>query len=176
MSELIKKAPEFDEAVEEQKAFRITDDATADWAMRKVRESRMDTDKWKVFYDAQKKAIKAGNDNTESFFTEKLREYFGTVPHKVTKGGQHKYALPTGEMIFKHQEPEYEITDEAAMIDWLKANGMEAFVKTKETVDWSALKKLSDTAGDAVCIKETGEAIPGIKATLRDDVFTLSIK
>ena len=75
--------------------------------------------------------------------------------------------------MFKHQEPEYHRED-AEVIDWLKKNGGEKFVKTKETLDWSALKKTITVVGEAVA-DEDGQIMP-ITVVPREDIFKVELK
>ena len=61
----------------------------------------------------------------------------------------------------------------AFVIPWLKANGHEGLVKTKEEVAWADLKKLIAPAGSMALIGDTGEIIEGIEATVSPDEFKI---
>ena len=170
MSELLK---ELEEKLETEEEFRVDDDQKAEWCLQKIREANADMEKWLEFYDQRKEAVKADTANRIAFFEHHLREYFNSVPHKVTKT-QENYPLPSGKLVFKQQEPEYERDDENVLA-WLKENGGEKYIKVKESLDWSGLKKTLTVCGETVA-DENGEVIPGIKAIEREPVFKVEVK
>lgn len=153
--------------------FKIEDDQTAEWAMTQIRNANEEKAKWKEFYDSRYQAVCASCDATIANMESMLQTYFETVPHKKTKT-QENYALPSGKLVVKKQEPEYERDDEQ-IIAWLESKGKGLYVKTKKALDWVSLKS------DVMVIGETvtdlnGEIIPGIKATERPDVFKVELK
>ena len=168
---------------EEEVRFVVDDDQKAEWCIRKIAEAKKEMMDWIEFYVAQTDKVKDRCERRIQFFEMKLEQYFGSVPHKVTKT-QESYQLPSGKLVVKKQAPEYE-RDDALILAWLKANDEDRFVKTKESVDWAELKKKIDvlqlTAGDEqvaeqVVFTETGEVVPGITVTERPDVFKVEVK
>lgn len=157
----------------ENPMFRVEDDQTAEWCMEQIKHAKEEKERWKAFYDERYKAVCDTCDLTISNMEAMLQTYFDTVPHKVTKT-QENYALPSGKLVIKKQEPEYERNDEE-VIQWLKANGGEMFVKTKETLDWSGLKGTLNVMGETVA-DANGQVIPCIKATERPDIFKVELK
>lgn len=170
MSELLK---ELEEKLETEEEFRVDDDQKAEWCLQKIREANADMERWLAFYDQRKEAVKADTASRIAFFEHHLQEYFGSVPHKVTKT-QENYPLPSGKLVFKQQEPEYERDDENVLA-WLKENGGEKYIKVKESLDWSGLKKSLTVCGETVA-DENGVIIPGIKAIEREPVFKVEVK
>ena len=162
-----------EEMVEETNHFVIEDDQTAEWAMGEIRNAEAEKKKWKDFYDDRYQKVCASCDlkiaNMESF----LQTYFEKVPHKVTKT-QENYALPSGKLVIKKQQPEY-TRDDAALVAWLKENDGERFIVTKETVDWMELKKTLNILGDTVA-DANGQIIPCITVEERPDVFKVELK
>ena len=167
MSELLK------EEMPESTLFRVEDDMTAEWCLTQIRHANEEKAKWKEFYDSRYKAVCENCDQTIANMEAMLHSYFDKVPHKVTKT-QENYALPSGKLVFKKQEPEYERDDEA-LIDWLKANDGAMFVKTKETLDWAGLKGTLTVLGETVA-DANGQVIPCIKAVERPDTFKVELK
>lgn len=161
---------------EEKPAFQIDNDRKADWAVEKVMEAVAERDRLVKIADQrikelqeQKLAIAAKADRSTQFLTEKLYEYFQTVqPSSVTKT-QTTYKLLAGKLVKKRQQPEYQ-RDDAAMVAWAKDNAP-AYVQVKESVAWGELKKVTETQGDKVIYKDTGEVVPGVVAVERPDVF-----
>lgn len=165
---------ELKQAVEELQGIGILPpvegDVEADRLIREIREAQETKAFWKSYYQEKQKEVNDSCDLIIEQNTERLRNYFETVPHKKT-ATQEKYPLPSGKLVMKDQEPDYKRDDEA-VIKFLKANGGEKFVKVEEKLDWNGLKKtlsiLGETAAD-----ENGKPIPGITVIERDRVFTI---
>lgn len=153
--------------------FVIEDDQVAEWAMGKIREAKEEKAKWKKFYDERYEAIERECDFTIANMESMLQRYFESVPHKVTKT-QENYALPSGKLVIKRQEPEYRRTD-ADVIQWLKENGGEKFIVTKETLNWAEMKRNITVIGSTVADAD-GQVIPCIEVVERPDIFKVELK
>ena len=166
MSELLNDARE---------EFTVTDDAAAEWCMKKIKEAESDRAMWKAHYDAQMEKVNKAADETINYFTAKLEEYFANVPHKATKT-QESYTLPGGKLIRKKQQPKFE-TDDEALVPWLEDNFLGQLVKVKKTADWAALKKVCSVTPDGEHVAtDEGEIIPGVTVTQRPDVFKVEME
>lgn len=172
MSELAKLEEDIQE-VQNEPEFTVTDDQKAEWCLRKIREAKADKEFWKQFYDAQYAAVEESANSTISQMETMLRKYFETVPHKVTDT-QENYKLPSGKLVLKKQEPEYE-RNEDEIIKWLKENDGTEFIKVKESLDWAGLKKNTAVVGEQIA-NEDGEFIPGVKVIERPDIFKVEVK
>lgn len=153
--------------------FTVTDDATAEWCLKKIREAQADVEKWETFYAAQLAKVKEGAEGSIAYFTAKLEEYFVTVPHKATKT-QESYSLPGGKLIRKKQQPDF-TTDNAALVPWLEQNFMSQLVKVQKKADWAGLKKVVTVSGENV-VTDDGEIVPGVTVTPRPDVFKVEME
>lgn len=153
--------------------FVIKDDQTAEWAISKIREAQDEKKKWKQFYDERYQRVCDNCDNTIANMESLLQRYFESVPHKVT-ATQENYALPSGKLVVKKQEPEYRRTD-ADVIDWLKKNGGQKYVAVKESLDWASMKKSISVVGNTVA-NEDGQIIPCIEVVARPDIFKVELK
>ena len=163
--------------------FTVDDDQKAEWCLRKIAEAKKEMMDWITFYAEQTDKIKDKCGRRIQYLEAQLQQYFRRVPHKVTKT-QESYQLPGGKLVVKKQAPEYERDDEL-ILSWLKANDEERFVKVKESVDWSELKKKIDVlqltadgerVAEQVVFTETGEVVPGITVTERPDKFVVEVK
>ena len=160
------------ELYKEDEGFVIDTDAKAGWALDKIREARADRDRWVEWYKAQIEKITAQTDFDTMNLERMLADYFATVPHKQTKT-QESYALPGGKLVLKTQNPEFK-RDDKTVIEWLKQNGGERYVKIEEKLDWSALK--GDTAVfDGNIVNVDGEIIPGIEVIEREAKFVVEV-
>lgn len=173
MSELFMKEKFAEEEEYCRDHFTVNDDQTAEWCIEQIRNAEEEKAKWKEFYAERLARVNETCDLTIANMTAVLQTYFDKVPHKVTKT-QENYALPSGKLVVKKQETEFERNDEE-LIAWLKQNGGERFVKTKEVLDWAGLKKTLSVVGESVS-DENGEVIPGLKAAERPDVFKVELK
>jgi phage host-nuclease inhibitor protein Gam len=100
-----------------------------------------------------------------------LEKYFGTVQHKVT-ATEENYRLPSGKLVMKKPSMEFERDDES-LLSWLKENGHPEFIKTKESVDWSSLKKTLVVVGGSVT-DEDGQIVPCITAVEKPAEFKIA--
>ena len=169
---------EIPEGAPPHKEYRIADDDVADWAIQKVLDAKAEYQRIADLGEREiqriKEKIEAAAKRCEadtSYLTGRLAEYFQTVPHKTTKTTE-KYKLINGTLVMKRGAVKFQ-RDDAKLIPWLKANGHEGLVKTKEEVAWADLKKLIAPAGSMAIIGDTGEIIEGIEATVSPDEFKI---
>lgn len=179
--------------VQIRERFDVDNDMKAEWCLSKIRKARKEAEKEKTelarqmkFYEEQMAMIDKQLQEEEAFFSELLKGYF---QHRVDEGfaktakTKVSYKLPTGNLILKHREPEYK-REPKTIIPWLKANGMEQFIKVKEELDWQGLKDAAKFADGVMIAKETvnedGEIIktivPGVEIVEREDEFVVEVK
>ena len=136
----------------ERPAWRITDDGCADWAVRKIAEEREELNRIKELAEAQiarieekVAAAERSYENGTNFFTNKLAEYFETVPHKKTKT-KHSYRLLSGTLTKKIGGVSMK-QDDAKLLEYLKASGNEDLIKITESPKWGEFKKRLEIMG-----------------------------
>lgn len=154
--------------------FTVDNDQKAEWAARKIREARQDTQKWTEYYERQLSAIRRANEETEAYFAALLADYFETVPHKATKT-QESYSLPSCKLVLKAQQPEFN-RDEAVLCDYLDKKGRDDLVKITRRADWAALKKTLKVMEDGTCVDADGEVVEGVQAFSRLPEFKIEMK
>lgn len=154
--------------------FTVDNDQKAEWAARKIREARQDTQKWTEYYERQLSAIRRANEDTEAYFAALLADYFETVPHKATKT-QESYSLPSCKLVLKAQQPEFN-RDEAVLCDYLDKKGRDDLVKITRRADWAALKKTLKVMEDGTCVDADGEVVEGVQAFSREPLFKVEMK
>lgn len=159
----------------------ITDDKSADWAVRKIAEERAEFERLKALADEQINEIlakvedaKKRLENNTSFLKGKLAEYFGSVPHKETKTTE-KYRLLSGTLVLKKGGAKPK-PDSEKLLEWLAANGYTDYIKTEQSPRWGDFKKLLDYSGEVVTIAETGEIVVGIEIENTPSEFDIEIK
>lgn len=161
---------------EDLQEVAIFDDDSAEYMLRRIREANEQCERMEAWYTHQLEKCREVRDRTVAWAENNLRGYFEMVPTHNTKT-QRSYELPSGKLVLKAQEPKFEKVDEAAVVGWLKKSGHEKLVKVEETANWAEMKKAMKVQvnGDTVCT-EDGEVIPGMKATIREPKFTVTVK
>lgn len=166
------------EMVDNEERFVINDDGKAEWALNKIIEEKAETQRMinvanSMIMKYQEKIEVYQNqfESKTAYLKEQLRQYFETVPHKITKT-QETYKLPSGTLKLKKQNPEY-IRDEEKLLEWVKANKI-SYVKTKESVNWAELKKELKFV-DNKALTVDGEIVDGITVSERPSVFEIDI-
>ena len=154
-----------------KETFVIDNDEKAQWAIDKIREAKANTERWRVHYDRAMRLIEESDNAMIEYMTCLLRDYFETVPHHETKT-QKSYTLPSGVLVMKNQAPEFR-RDGEKLLAWAKKS-MPELVKTTESVNWDAIKKLC-ISGTAT-IKDTGEVVDGVEIIEREPLFSVTIK
>lgn len=163
-----------DEAEQEDAVWTIQDDQMAEWAMKKILKAQGEYEEWKNYYAGMLSKIKEKTDNTVNFMTMRLNEYFRTVPHKETKT-QEKYSLPSGDLILKKSKSVWVHEDDAALLKWVKDNGLTDCIKVTEKVSWADLKKqLVESVDGVICDKDTGVVCDVVKATTSQPEFVVA--
>jgi phage host-nuclease inhibitor protein Gam len=152
--------------------FVIDTDEKALWALKKIKNARDDRDMWVEWYQQKIREITEQTDFATENLETMLAAYFETVPHKKTKT-QETYSLPGGKLILKTQNPEYK-RDDKTVIEWLKANGQDQFVKVEEKLDWAGLKAAT-AAFEGQIMTEDGEIIPGVEVVEREPKFVVEV-
>lgn len=172
-SELKQEAAAFFEAPEfPKKGFVCDDDQKAAWCLQQIRRAQEEKAFWKEYYKKLTKSAEASCDETIGRMEQFLFGYFKTVPHKHTKT-EENYPIPGGKLYLKKQDVDFEY-NEADVIQWLKDNKKESFIKIKESLDWQGLKDTLDYIGETVA-DEDGQVIPCIKAIEREPAFKVQI-
>lgn len=169
MSEMVEMIEQY-----EDDGFSINDDRGAEYALKRIRETQAEVDKFKDYYAESIAKMQERADGIRAFYEAHLERYFGKVPHKTSKT-QESYELPSGKLIRKQQAPEF-VREEDKLLGFLHENGLTGYIKVKENVDWAEMKKVCTVVGEDVCLNFTGEVVPGVKAVAREPKFDVSFK
>jgi len=175
MSEMIENEVTTEE-VEERKPFIVDDDQKAEWCIDQIKKKKEELAKWQAHYEELFDRVRKTIESDILWFEGSLKGYFFQVSGdgftKETKT-QESYALPSGKLVMKRQEPEFVRNDEQ-VLEWLHANNPE-FIKVKESVDWAGLKKTLVVSGETM-VTEDAEVVPGITVASRPDIFKVEVK
>lgn len=161
--------------------FCITDDKTADLALRRIAEELAELNRLSALkneeiaeinfkFEAARKRL----ENSVQYYKDKLSEYFSGVEHKVTKTAE-KYVLLNGTLKLKRGGVKPKPNNEK-LLEWLAANGYTDYIKTEQSPRWGDFKKILDCSGEAAIVRETGEVVDGIDFEEVPDEFDVEIK
>lgn len=171
----------YDDVEDGAKEFEIADASTADWAISKIAEERKRT---QYFVDVAKKEIENLEkqikdmeekcDRSVQYLSGCLGKYLEReeVPTKKTTT-QESITLPAGKIIKKFAKTEFRMPNgksvttskgDAKLVKEIADINYE-FIKTKQEVDWTNLKKHLGVDDDGnVIYKDTGEFLESIVA------------
>jgi hypothetical protein len=112
-------------------------------------------------YQAEQERKKAANER--AYFEQILAVYFDGLPEellKKTKAGRVSYDLPEGKIMLTAPKREYRHDDDK-LLEVLKNNDMQSYIRRKETPDWAAIKKtlMVDASGNVAMVNLMGEII-----------------
>lgn len=163
---------------EETPDLPITDDYTADLAIKRVKECRAEYYQLRELCEQEIERIRIRIDEAKhrceaytNALEQKLCEYFALVPHAKTKTAE-KYRLSSGTLALKYGGQKFE-KDETALLAWLKKSGYTDYIKIAESSAWAELKKEISVIDGSVIITDTGEAVDGITVTRIPDRFSV---
>ena len=145
--------------------FAIVSDLQAEWALKRIKKAREEKERLINIATAEIKELTEKIENLEAkterengYLKKLLFDYFSRVEHKESKT-QETYKLLSGSLVFKKPTQKMEPNREK-LLEYVKANNMPEFVKTKEDIDWAAYKKECEIVDGKVVNTQTGDLLP----------------
>ena len=152
----------------EHKGFSINDDATADWALRKIKEEREEYERLTLIgceqiaeINLRMKHLEEVAERKTAFLKGCLAEYFKKVPHKATKT-QESYKLLNGSLVMKLDSQKM-VKDDAELVEYFHQNNMTEYIKTEEKPIWTEFKKNLSIVDGKVVDTTTGEVVDVVR-------------
>lgn len=179
--EMIEEFEYEDKLPNEINGFTVISDLQCEYCLKKIRKATEQHDRLvelaKAEIEELQEKIKELDAKLESetgYLKSLLFDYFNKVEHKETKT-QESYKLLSGSLVFKKPTQKMEPNREK-LLEYVKANNMPEFVKTKEDVDWAAYKKECQIVGDKVVNIQTGDLLPEDLITVEEVPGEFSVK
>ena len=151
------------EELEIREQFEITDDSTAEWAIKKIIEAKKERQRLLELVDAEKANLEIKKDQINKryetdtgFLLSKLNVYLDTVDRKKTKT-QETYQLLSGKLVRKFSKQKL-VPDKEGLLEWCKQNAPE-YVKHTEEPMWGEVKGKFSIIDGAVIYSDTGELV-----------------
>lgn len=155
---------------EQRDTFAITDDKSAEWAIKKIKEAERERNrllalinKERADLDIREQQIEGQYDNRTSYLKELLKSYIRNVYEngdaRETKT-QIAYQLLSGELVLKKPTTKLQ-QDDKALTDWCRTHLPER-VKTTYKADWAEIKKNVKVVDGIAVYEPTGEVMSGV--------------
>ena len=123
-------------------------------------------------YQAMQNQLDAWHDDRSAKLDAELEHWKAVLniyaDNALKDAKKKSMSLPNGKIGFRKMAPAYE-RDEKALMAFVKASAP-AYIKVKESVDWSGLKKACKVDGDHL-VTADGEIVDGVTVTPQDPKF-----
>lgn len=163
---------------EERERWEVTDDSTAEWALKKVLEAKQErerllelVEKEREMLDQKEQKIHRQYDYETANLLSQLYAYFDTVAKKKTKT-QESYQLLSGKLVRKFPKQKL-VPNKEALLEWCKDNAPE-YIKHTEEAMWGEIKSKFAIMGDVVVNSSTGEVVSCV--TVAEEPSTFDVK
>ncbi|GMA64727.1 host-nuclease inhibitor Gam family protein [Alicyclobacillus fastidiosus] len=180
----LQEMAEFEERREEMAGFRVHDISSADWCMRKLAANQAKRKEYESYVQSEIERLQTwlkneceSLDRDAEFFTAHLTAWHKQLLENDPKHNK-SVKLPHGVLKSRTVKSEPSKLDEKAILEHLKSNGEEAFVKVVETVDWGEYKKtlsLVDIDGQPAVVDGNGEIVPGVAIKVGGTKFSVEV-
>lgn len=155
---------------EQRNTFAITDDKSAEWAIRKIKEAEREQNrllalinKERADLDIREQKIEGQYDDRTSYLKELLKSYIRNVYENgdasETKT-QITYQLLSGKLVLKKPTTKLQ-QDDKVLTEWCRTHIPER-VKTTYKADWAEIKKNVKVVDGIAVYEPTGEVMSGV--------------
>jgi len=162
-----------EEEFEDEQAEVIKDDLMAERAINHIRDIEADykrliavcqeqIDRYQTKIDAYTDRMKRDTD----YYYYRLKDFFSGRENKKELKTKLVYKLPSGTITLTYGKTKIDYT-ESDLVAWLKDNGYNEFIKTREVegVKWAELKEKLAFAGGSAIMGEDGVVVDGVSVT-----------
>lgn len=157
---------------EKKEGWTCKDEVDANWVLGMIKKAQAEQARLDENYQAMQNQLDAWHDDRSAKLDAEL-EHWKTVlniyaDNALKDGKKKSMLLPNGKIGFRKMAPAYE-RDEKTLMAFVKASAP-AYIKVKESVDWSGLKKACKVDG-AHLVTSDGEIVDGVTVTPQDPKF-----
>lgn len=164
----------------ENERFAITSDEQANFFLRRLQEVRSEKDKINTTCnnEIERFVSKVNNfrakeilslENTENYFSTLLESY----AKKQLEGSKKKsLKLPFGTMSFKKGQRKV-VYDDETLTNFIKSNNLNEFIRVKEEINKSELKKALEFNEENGTASLNGQVVEGITTSPAEESFSI---
>jgi hypothetical protein len=157
---------EVEDHEELKESFRITDDAGAVWAMRKLAVQQQQIKTNREIYETEKfridqwlEKVDAKPQQSANYFIAILTEY---ARSQRAESGRKSIQLPHGVIKSRVTNSKIKVEDVELFIKWAETNNLEDLVRIKKEPAVSDFKTVFEISGDKAVHVATGEIVEGV--------------
>lgn len=161
---------------EEREAFRIHDDSSASWAMRRLAELQAKVDSNGALHEQEierlhrwLEEVNAPLNRSISYFRSLLEDY---GRRERIENNRKTIVLPHGKVATRPATDKWEF-DSENLLTFLKENNLLDLIRTKQEPSLSAMKEHLTVTSDMTVLTPDGEIVPHIRIQRTD--FTVSV-
>ncbi len=151
----------------ERAEFHITDDASANWFLRRL--ANIEAEKARIQAQAAEmvRQLDSDADRLKHLYESELLEY---CRRRMAEGGSRRrsVAFLQGSISFRSVSASLKVSDPAQALVYAQDNGLSA-VKTVVTLDAAAYRAQAEAH-----MQETGELLPGVETTPEHETHRLT--
>ena len=166
---------------EAPESFRIDDDKTAEWAIKKIRAEQEEHDRLQALIDLEREdldkkqqEIDARLDRKTGFLKGLLFDFFEGVEKKETKT-QQSYKLLSGSLVYKKPSISIARPDNDQLVAYLENAGRKDLIEVKKSAAWGEFKKTLVITSDGQVVSEDGEIMDFITVEEKAGEFNVKI-
>lgn len=179
MDALLKQELEQVRESSRDEAFQINDLGAATWAFRKLQAIEAQEKEIKDTANSELTRIREWED-LELVRTKSDREYFESLltdyyTREHTENPKFRLSTPFGKVTSRKSAAGIDISDSAKVINSLKKEGAEEFIKVTEEVKKGELKKKGQFVGDKFVLPD-GQIIDGVKPKSVTEKITVKVE
>ena len=165
---------------ERNERFKITDLASMNWALRKLSALESNHDEEANLANAELNRINTWYSKQEATyqgskqFLEGLVKAFAKEQHVIDPKARFK--TPYGAVSFRKQQPKFDYGNEENLVNYLIQNEFTGLYKTVSTPIKAELKIMFPIVEGKMVNADTGEIIPEITVTEREELVTIKLE
>ena len=155
----------------EQAEENLLTEGDAMWAVKKVKALHEELHKVANTARVEKERIEVWEESRSRKINNDISHYETKLQNYLIQQGKKTISLPHGEIKFRKQQPRYIYNNNLS--EFVEKN-MPEYMKVKQELDWSALKKDVEVRGGIAIHRITGEVLP-IDIEDQPDKFSVKI-
>lgn len=168
-----------DQEEQVNEGFKVNDDQTANWALRKIKQYQDKQKSNNELAQAEIEKIESWNKQENEKAQQSIDYFQSLLAHYAMKKREEdpkfkSQKLPHGYIGFRKKQPKWNYQDDV-LLETLKKNQLTDFIKVKEQLDKASIKKAFEVVDGKVINPDTGEVIEGVSVEEQGEDFTVKV-
>lgn len=168
-----------DQEEQVNEGFQIDNDQTANWALRKIKQHQQQIKNNNELAQAEIEKIESWNQQENDKAQQSIDYFQGLLAQYAIKKREEdpkfkSQKLPHGNIGFRKKPAKWNYQDDV-LLETLKKNQLTDFIKIKEQLDKSSIKKAFQVSDGKVINPDTGEVIEGVTVEEQGEDFQVKV-